>query len=30
MNDFLAWFPGVTIEQIEAVLEHAERTQTVA
>jgi len=24
VNDFLAWFPGVMREQVEAVLEHAE------
>jgi len=24
--DFLAWFPGVTKEQVEAVLEHAARS----
>ncbi|MGH7182665.1 MAG: DUF433 domain-containing protein [Nitrospiraceae bacterium] len=23
VDDFLAWFPGVTREQVEAVLEHA-------
>lgn len=28
--DFLAWFPGVTREQVEAVLEHAERSLAVA
>jgi len=26
VDDFLAWFPGVTREQIEAVLEHAGRS----
>jgi uncharacterized protein (DUF433 family) len=26
VDDFLAWFPGVTREQIEAVLEHAEQS----
>ena len=26
VNDFLAWFPGVTRAQVEAVLEHAERS----
>ena len=26
VDDFLAWFPGVTREQVEAVLEHAERS----
>ena len=30
LNDFLAWFPGVTREQVEAVLEHAERSLAVA
>ena len=30
VNDFLAWFPGVTCEQVEAVLEHAERSLAVA
>ena len=30
VNDFLTWFPGVTREQIEAVLEHAERSPAVA
>jgi uncharacterized protein (DUF433 family) len=29
-NDFLAWFPGVSREQVEAVLEHAERSLTAA
>jgi uncharacterized protein (DUF433 family) len=24
VDDFLAWFPGVTREQVEAVLHHAE------
>ena len=24
VNDFLAWFPGVSREQVEAVLEHAQ------
>ena len=24
VNDFLTWFPGVTREQVEAVLKHAE------
>jgi uncharacterized protein (DUF433 family) len=24
VDDFLAWFPGVTREQVEAVLQHAE------
>jgi uncharacterized protein (DUF433 family) len=26
VNDFLKWFPGVTHEQIVAVLEHAEQS----
>ena len=26
VDDFLAWFPGVAREQVEAVLEHAERS----
>jgi uncharacterized protein (DUF433 family) len=26
VDDFLNWFPGVTREQIEAVLEHAEQS----
>ena len=26
VNDFLEWFPGVTKEQVEAVLEHAGRS----
>jgi uncharacterized protein (DUF433 family) len=26
VNDFLEWFPGVTREQVEAVLEHAGRS----
>jgi uncharacterized protein (DUF433 family) len=30
VNDFLAWFPGVSREQVEAVLEHAERSLAVA
>lgn len=30
VGDFLAWFPGVTREQVEAVLEHAERSLAVA
>lgn len=30
IDDFLAWFPGVTREQAEAVLEHAERSLTEA
>ncbi len=27
VDDFLDWFPGVTREQIEAVLEHAEQSK---
>jgi uncharacterized protein (DUF433 family) len=30
VNDFLVWFPGVTREQVEAVLEHAERSLAAA
>ena len=30
VGDFLDWFPGVTREQVIAVLEHAERSLTVA
>src|SRR5437879_11683640 len=30
VDDFLAWFPGVTREQVEAVLQHAERRLAVA
>jgi uncharacterized protein (DUF433 family) len=30
IDDFLAWFPGVTREQVEAVLSHAERSLAVA
>ena len=26
VDDFLAWFPGVTKEQVEQVLSHAERS----
>ena len=26
IDDFLEWFPGVTREQVDAVLEHAERS----
>jgi uncharacterized protein (DUF433 family) len=29
LADFLEWFPGVTREQVEAVLEHAERSLLV-
>lgn len=30
LDDFLAWFPGVTREQAEAVLKHAEQSLAVA
>jgi uncharacterized protein (DUF433 family) len=30
VNDFLTWFAGVTREEVEAVLEHAERSLAVA
>ena len=30
LGDFLEWFPGVTREQAEDVLRHAERSLTVA
>ena len=26
VDEFLEWFPGVTREQVEAVLEHAQRS----
>jgi uncharacterized protein (DUF433 family) len=26
VDEFLSWFPGVTREQVEAVLEHAEKS----
>ena len=26
INDFLEWFPGVTLQQVQAVLAHAERS----
>ena len=26
INEFLEWFPGVTRQQVEAVLKHAERS----
>jgi len=26
IDDFLSWFPGVTRQQVEAVLEHAQRS----
>lgn len=30
VDDFLEWFPGVTREQVELVLQHAERSLAVA
>ena len=30
VDDFLAWFTGVTREQVEAVLRHAEQSLAVA
>lgn len=30
INDFLEWFPGVTREQVEAVLRHAEKSLAAA
>jgi uncharacterized protein (DUF433 family) len=30
VDDFLEWFPGVTREQVEAVLRHAEQSLAVA
>jgi uncharacterized protein (DUF433 family) len=30
INDFLEWFPGVTREQVELVLRHAELSLTAA
>ncbi len=30
VNDFLEWFPGVSREQVEAVLAHVERSVDVA
>ena len=30
VDDFLEWFPGVTREQVGAVLRHAERSLAVA
>ena len=30
VNDFLEWFPGVTREQVRAVLEHAARSAVAA
>jgi uncharacterized protein (DUF433 family) len=30
VNDFRTWFPGVSREQVEAVLEHAERSLATA
>jgi uncharacterized protein (DUF433 family) len=29
VDEFVAWFPGVTKEQVEAVLEHANRSLAV-
>jgi uncharacterized protein (DUF433 family) len=30
IDDFLDWFPGVTRDQVEVVLKHAERSLAVA
>jgi uncharacterized protein (DUF433 family) len=30
LDDFLEWFPGVTREQAEAVLQHAEQSLATA
>ena len=30
VSEFIAWFPGVTEEQVRAVLEHAARSASVA
>jgi len=30
LSEFLEWFPGVTLQQARAVLEHAERSLRVA
>ena len=30
VDDFLQWFPGVTREQVESVLKHAEQSLAVA
>jgi uncharacterized protein (DUF433 family) len=30
VDDFLEWFPGVTREQVDAVLKHAEHSLAVA
>lgn len=30
VQDFLAWFPGVSAAQVEAVLEHAQRSLDAA
>ena len=30
VDEFVEWFPGVTKEQVEAVLEHANRSLAVA
>jgi len=30
ISDFIVWFPGVTLEQVRAVLEHAARSLEAA
>ncbi len=30
VSDFIVWFPGVTLEQVRAVLEHAARSLEAA
>ena len=30
VSDFIVWFPGVTLEQVRAVLEHAARSPEAA
>lgn len=30
VHDFVKWFPGVTVEQVRAVLEHAARSSMAA
>ncbi len=30
LDDFLAWFPGVTRQQVEAVFKHAEQSLALA
>jgi uncharacterized protein (DUF433 family) len=30
VSDFIAWFPGVTLAQVRAVLEHAARSLEAA